>query len=78
MKSRLSVDRFEGDTKQVAVLLTADGTQVNVPRSLLPRAAKAGDVLSLSIEWDAEATRKLARAVQNTLKKTDPGGDIPL
>jgi hypothetical protein len=78
---RLSVDRFEGDKKQIAVLLTGDGDQINFARSLLPRGSKAGDILALTIERDAEATRKLARetrVVQDELKKTDPGGDIKL
>ena len=81
MNIRLSIDRFEGDSKQVAVLLTDDGTQVNFPKSLLPKASKAGDILSFSIEKDIEATRtviKETRAVQDGLKKTDPGGDISL
>jgi len=81
LKSRLSLDRFEGDKKQVAVLLCDDGSQVNLPKGLLPKGAKAGDVLSLSIERDVEATRQIARdtrAVQDDLKKTDPGGDIKL
>ena len=81
LKSRLSVDRFEGDKKQVAVLLADDGTQVNFPKGLLPKGVKAGDVLTLSIERDVEATQQVARdtrAVQDDLKKTDPGGDIKL
>jgi hypothetical protein len=48
---------------------------------LLPAGAKAGDVLSLTLERDDEATRALAeqtRAVQKDLRKTDPGGDIRL
>jgi hypothetical protein len=79
--SRLSIDRFEGDKKQVAVLLTDDGTQVNFPKALLPRGVKAGDILSFTIERDTETTRQVARdtrAVQDDLKKTDPGGDIRL
>jgi Protein of unknown function (DUF3006) len=79
LQTRLSIDRFEGDRKQVAVLLTDDGTQVNFPRSLLPKGVKPGDILSLTIEKDAELTRQVAqetRAVQDQLKKTDPGGDI--
>jgi hypothetical protein len=81
VKVRLSIDRFEGDGKRVAVLLSDDGTQVNFPRALLPKGVKAGDILTLTIERDVKATRDLAkqtRAVQADLKKTDPGGDISL
>jgi hypothetical protein len=42
---------------------------------------RAGDVLTLQIERDSEATRKLAedtREVQDQLKRRDPGGDICL
>ena len=42
MTVRLSLDRFEGKGKQVAVLLTDDGETLNMPRSLLPPAAKPG------------------------------------
>jgi len=76
---RLSIDRFEGDKKQIAVLLTDDGDQINFPKDLLPKRAKAGDILSFSIVRDTGATAKVAdqtRAVQAQLKKTDPGGDI--
>ena len=61
---RLSIDRFEGDKKQIAVLLTDDGTPINFPKALLPKGAKAGDVLTLQIERDAEATKKVADADQ--------------
>ena len=55
MTLRLSIDRFEGDRKQVAVLLTDDGTPINFPRALLPKGARAGDVLTLQLErtWRA-------------------------
>jgi hypothetical protein len=81
MTHHLSIDRFEGDKKQIAVLLTEDGTAINFPKGLLPKGVKAGDILTLQIERDVEATRKVAadtRQVQNQLKKTDPGGDIRL
>jgi hypothetical protein len=42
---------------------------------------RAGDILTLRIERDAEATRKLAedtRKVQDQPEKTDPGGDLRL
>ena len=81
MTIRMSVDRFEGNRKRIAILLAEDGTAINFPRSLLPRGTKAGDILTFQIDRDAEATRKLAaatRQVQDQLKKTDPGGDIRL
>jgi hypothetical protein len=77
----LSVDRFEGKGKPIAVLLTDDGDTINIPKSLLPPAVKPGDVLTVSIEHDAEATRKLAeetRHVQDKLSQGDPGGDLSL
>ena len=79
MTIRLSIDRFEGDRKHTAVLLADDGTAINFPKSLLPRGARPGDVLTVQIERDVQATRKVAdetRKVQAELKKRDPGGDI--
>ena len=81
MNLRLSIDRFEGRKKEIAVLLTDDGTQINFPKRLLPKGVKAGDILCFEIERDPEATRQVSdqtRAVQDQLKKTDPGGDIRL
>ncbi|MGA9921983.1 MAG: DUF3006 domain-containing protein, partial [Isosphaeraceae bacterium] len=60
MTTRLSLDRFEGRNKSIAVLLTDDGESINFPRALLPPGAKAGDVLALTLEADPEETRKLA------------------
>ena len=77
----LSVDRFEGKGKQIAVLLTDDGDTLNVPKSLLPPNTKPGDVLILTLEHDAQATRDVAdqtRQVQDKLSQSDPGGDIKL
>jgi hypothetical protein len=47
VKIRLSIDRFEGEKKQIAVLITDDGQQFHIPQGLLPGRAKAGDVLTL-------------------------------
>jgi Protein of unknown function (DUF3006) len=79
--TRLSLDRFEGKGKQVAVLLSDDGETVNLPRSILPPGVKPGDVLTLTLEHDPVATRQVAletRAVQDRLAERDPGGDIKL
>ena len=81
MTTRLSLDRFEGKHKSIAVLLTDDGEAIPFPKALLPPGVRAGDVLTLTLERDDQATRKLAeetRAVQQDLTRTDPGGDIRL
>lgn len=81
MLTRLSLDRFEGKGKQIAVLLTDDGETINLPKSMLPPGTKAGDVLSLTLERDAAATRQVAdetREIQDRLGGRDPGGDIKL
>jgi hypothetical protein len=81
MSVRLSVDRFEGKGKGIAVLLTDDGVALNIPKSFLPPGTKPGDVLALTLERDSDATRELAeetRRVQDKLAERDPGGDIKL
>ena len=78
MNIRLSLDRFEGGS---AVLLDDAGTAINIPKHWLPKDAKPGDVLTLALEHNVEATRQLAeqtKHVQDELKSRDPGGDITL
>jgi hypothetical protein len=78
---RLSLDRFEGDNKEIAVLVNDEGEIVNLPKSLLPPGTKPGDVLTLTLERDAVAGRRVAketRRVQDKLSERDPGGDIKL
>lgn len=78
MKISLSFDR---DEDGFAVLLTDDGKQIEFPKAMLPKGAKPGDVLSLTLDIDREATEKLkadTKALQNKLKKTDSGEDINL
>jgi hypothetical protein len=77
----LSLDRFEGKGKQIAVLLTDNGDTLNVPKAFLPPNTKPGDVLTLTLEHDAQATRDVAdqtRQVQDKLSESDAGGDIKL
>ena len=78
---RLSLDRFEGQSKEIAVLVNDEGQTVNLPRSLLPPASKPGDVLTLTLERDDDASRRVSaetRSVQDKLSNRDPGGDIKL
>jgi Protein of unknown function (DUF3006) len=81
MTTRLSIDRFEGPTRSIAVLLTEDGRSILFPRDLLPKDATEGEVLALNLTRDLEATAEVARAARNLredLERTDPGGDIRL
>lgn len=81
MMIRLSIDRFEGRRKEIAVLITEDGRSILVPRDLLPAGSRAGEVLSMSLERDRKATAEIAqnaKAIRRELDKTDPGGDIQL
>lgn len=82
MQVSLTIDRFEGDKKDIAVLIDDGGDHtINWPRVMLPKGAKAGDVLTFEIGVDAATTQKVAaqtKAVQEDLKRTDPGGNIKL
>ena len=81
MTTVLTIDRFEGPKKEIAVLLADDGRTANLPRWLLPRDAKAGDILKLSLDRDIATTAKVAaatRRVQAELVKGDDGGDLKL
>jgi Protein of unknown function (DUF3006) len=81
MTIRLSIDRFEGPRRSIAVLLTEDGRSILFPRDLLPRGAKAGELLTMDLARDLEGTAEVARqarGLRQELDKTDPGGDIRL
>lgn len=81
MPHRMSVDRFEGRDKEIAVLVGEDDVVLNIPRALLPDDVSAGDVVTLTFARDAEATEALAaEAAQlaTELKARDPGGDVAL
>ena len=81
MSTRLSLDRFEGKSKEIAVLVNDEGEIINLPKSLLPPSTKVGDVLTLTLVLDAAASRQVAqetRRVQDKLSERDPGGDIKL
>ena len=86
---RFIVDRHEGEL----VVVEVDGRGfADVPRWLLPRAARGDDVLAVSVEADADravitlvrdpdATARAkaeAAAAVARLKQRDPGGDVQL
>lgn len=78
---QLSVDRFEGRDKSIAVLVSEDGASCDAPRAWLPEGVVPGDVLTLTFQRDDAATQKLAadtKQIQQELEATDPGGDLSL
>jgi len=80
MLIQLIIDRFEGKD---AVLESQEKTPLifNFPRSLLPKGAKEGSVLSFNIDLDEKETETRKKNIQeqlDNLKKKDQGGDIQL
>lgn len=80
MLIQLIIDRFEGKD---AVLESQEKTPLifNFPRSLLPKGAKEGSVLSFNIDLDEKETEIRRKNIQeqlDNLKKKDQGGDIQL
>lgn len=88
-KHRFIVDRHEGAVTVVEV----DGAGfADLPRWLLPRAARGDDVLAVTVDGDADRTvvtiqrdaaatsraQADAQATVERLKKKDPGGDLSL
>ncbi|MDT8900018.1 DUF3006 domain-containing protein [Anaeroselena agilis] len=67
MRIRAVVDRFE-DTK--AVLLVGDAeASVIWPRAFLPEGTGEGDILSLALSLDGEATRAARAEAEDLLRK---------
>lgn len=76
--AELFLDRIEGE---VAVLLY-QGREVKLPRALLPAGAREGEVLSLQLARDPEATQRAQQEVAKQRgklgKDDDDGGDVTL
>lgn len=49
------IDRFEG---RFAVVETAEGKMLNIPKELLPSEAKESDIVSIGIDKEATAERR--------------------
>lgn len=61
------IDRFEGD---YAVVLFGDKeVKVDIPIKLLPREAREGSWLNITVEVDQEGTRKQEEKVKGLLDK---------
>ena len=53
------IDRFEGDL----AVIEFEGKTFTLPRALLPKEAKEGDVLKMTIEVDHSATADRRRRI---------------
>ncbi len=71
---RFVIDRFEGD---IAVLV--NDITINIPRIILPKEAKEGDILIIELRIDKEETERLKREIKdkiNRLIEKEEKGDI--
>jgi hypothetical protein len=88
-RHQLIVDRHEGDRSVVEV----DGAGfADVPRWLLPTAARGDDVIAVIVQAEPDRTvvtlqrdpaataraRDAAKDIVERLKRRDPGGDVRL
>jgi len=64
----MTIDRIEGT---IAVLISVEDepVQMNVPLSLLPSGCREGDILSIRIERDREATNAARGRVSALIEK---------
>lgn len=70
---KATIDRIEG--KMAVLLMGEDGkAKVNMPLSLLPEGCKEGDILSVSIELDPEATSQAKERVAGMMEKLKKKG----
>lgn len=59
---KLIIDRFEGE---FAVVEMSDKTMVNMPKVLLPKYAKEGDVIEINI--DDEETKESKKTISKLM-----------
>ena len=65
---KVTIDRIEG-TVAVLVLREDESVRVNVPVSLLPPGCREGDILTIRIERDREATEAAQERVSGLIEK---------
>jgi hypothetical protein len=65
---KVTIDRIEGT---VAVLISRadESVRVNVPLSLLPPSCREGDILTIRIERDIQATEAAQERVSGLIEK---------
>jgi len=61
------IDRIEGNL--AVVLFGDDEVKVNIPKKLLPKGAKEGSWLKVTIDLDKEGTKKQEEKISTKLDK---------
>lgn len=61
------IDKFEGNLG--VVLFGDDEVKVNIPKKLLPKGAKEGSWLKVSIDIDKAGTKKQEEKIKGMLEK---------
>ena len=65
---KVSIDRIEG-TVVVLISRADESVRVNVPLSLLPPGCREGDILTIRIERDIQATEAAQERVSGLIEK---------
>jgi len=65
---KVTIDRIEG-TVAVMISREDESVRVNVPVSLLPPGCREGDILTIRIERDVEATETARERVSCLIEK---------
>ncbi len=63
VKVRIIIDRFEG---KFTVVELENKSRINMPRELVPKGAKEGDILEIRI--DKEETERRRKRIENLLR----------
>ncbi len=76
------IDLIEEGTASIEL---PDGKMISLPAALLPKGARGGQILRVTIELDPQATQQALDASKAQVekgsrasRKRDPGGDIVL
>ena len=65
---KVTIDRIEG-TVVVLISRADESVRVNVPLSLLPPGCREGDILTIRIERDIQATEAAQERVSGLIEK---------
>lgn len=70
-KTKAIVDRFEGGF----AVVSADSVSFDIPKKLIPKEAKEGDVIYITVTDDKEETKHMQELAKNLLNEVLGEGD---